>query len=555
MKKTKYQPLAKVNLADRHWLEATIEQSPTWCSIDLREGNQSLPNLMSIEKKLIFFEYLVSLGFKQIEVGIPGRFEEDIRFLDVLVNEQLIPNDVTIQVLTTLKQSDIDLTLDSVKDCSSVIINLFQFTYQSSRNAIFDMEGEQLLQHIVSHVQYAKQQAEKILQPGQYQFAFSAEGFNATEPELLLKIYQSVIELIVPTADLPLIVNLVAGVESEMPHHFADKVEWLVTQLEHPSSVIFSVQTHNDQGHAVANSEMALYAGVSRVEGALLGMGERAGACCLVTLALNLYSRGIALDLDFSNLAQMDAIIEYCSGMTCSPRHPYVGDLVFSTFYSPHQFAIHQAYQSFMQGGEQNWQIPYLPIDPNDIGRGNDDLIRLNALSGRTGIAYVMEKRHGYLLPRGLQDEFCKLVKEQALSLGAELTAEQVWECFANHFFKQEKQIKLTSIQFDKDEQSNRLICHCDVSYQGKQHQLQSKGNGPLDTIIKALTDNLGLTFDVMDYHQHSLGHGSRATAVSYISISDEQGKSFWGVGVDPDTNLATLDALFGALNRQMEKK
>lgn len=555
MREPIYQIFPRVNLPERKWPSQILERVPTWCSIDLRDANQSLPKPMSIDKKVMLFSFLTSLGFKQIEVGTPERSKEDALFVRKLIDENLIPNDVTIQVTTQLMEKSIDATLAAVKGCKKVIINLCQSISSLRREEIFDMKEACLLDHISSSIQYAKQQAQKSLESGQYQWAFSVEGFNTTESNFLEHLCLHVINMFAPNKDNLLILNLLAAVETDLPNRFADQIEWLLQRLQSESHVIYSVQTHNDRGTAVASTELALLAGVQRVEGCLLGHGERAGACCLLTLALNLYTHGIQIDLDFSNIAQVISIFEHCTGIEVSPRHPYAGELVFAAFSAPHQFAIKEGYGAYMQSDRSEWLVPYLPMDPNDLGRGNDDVIRLNALSGRSGISYVMEKNHGYRLPKGMQQEFSALVKLRAQESGGELTSEQVWDFFTEYYFKVKKSFELDSVSFEKSDRGDRLTCDGEVLFNQQSYPLKGVGSGALDTVMMAIKKAFNISFDVLDYHQHALGKGSMATAVSYLQIVDASDNKYWGVGVDRDTTLATLDALFCALNRRMEAR
>lgn len=553
MRTSIYKVFPRLTLPNRQWPNNILTTAPEWCSIDLRDGNQALPKPISMDKKIRLFSYLVTLGFKQIEVGTPGRSTEDNLFVRRLIQDNLIPDGVTIQVTTQLKKQAIDTTLDSVKGCKRVIINLCQSTPCSISKDIFDMNHEQFMTHIVSNVIYAKEKATQTLDSGTYQWAFSAEGFNTTEPDLLVSLCEQVIESIKPEENNNLYLTFIAAVETDLPNYFADQIEFFISQLRKHPNIIFGVQTHNDRGGAVASSELALLAGIGRVEGCLLGHGERAGACCLLTLALNLYTHGINIELDFSNVSQMVSVFEHCTGIAVSPRHPYAGELVFTAFSAPHQFAIRESYSADSLQDKKYWQVPYLPMDPNDLGRGNDDVIRLNALSGRSGIAYVMDKSHGYKLPKNMQHEFSLFIKKQAVSLGAEITSEQVWGYFTEHYFKGQKTLELTSVTFNNDGSDKRLTFKGNVLYNNEKHSIEGHGTEALAIVIASLKNKFDLNFDVIDYHQHALGYGSTATVVSYLQIRDQKNESYWGVGVDSDTTLATLDALFCALNRKMD--
>lgn len=552
MKPSIYQIFPRINLSDRTWPDCTIDEAPRWCSIDLRNGDQSLPRPMSIDNKIALFSLLVKLGFTEIEVGSPGMSESDFNFVRVLIEEDLIPSGVTLQVMCQMKHASIDKTLLAIEGAPSVILHLYNTTSSLRRETIYDALSDQIITRAVSGVRYAKEKI-KPLKGTKVSFQYSPEGFNTTEPSLLLEVCRAVIEEIAPTADEPMILNLLAATETDLPNYFADQIEWLVRHLNHPAHVCFSVQTHNDRGSAVAASELALLAGVTRVEGCLLGHGERAGSSCLLTMALNLYTQGIDPRLDFSDVPHVVSKYEAYTGMDCPVRHPYAGDLVFSAFSAPHQFAIREAYRAYSQSDKTHWHVPYLPMDPCHIGRINDDIIRLNALSGRTGIAHVMEKNHGYCLPKGLQSEFSKLIKNRAYEIGGELTSEQVWHFFTEYYFKGPKAFELKSISFEKDpKQADMLHCEGELSFNGNMYHLSGSGNGALDTLSSAIKSTLELPFEVIDYHQHALGMGSTATAVSYLQIEDRQKQCHWGVGVDTDATLSTLFALISALNRKM---
>ncbi len=555
MRPSIYQVFQRVKLEKRQWPNGEITKAPIWCGIDLSDGNQALPTPMDYADKMSFFRLLVGMGFKQIEVGHPGLCDVDYFFVEKLVNDGHIPDDVTIQVATLIKKSAIEKTFAAVKGAKNVIVHLYQSTSNLRRDEIYKVDANHVIERALDGVRLVKACIQSQPQT-QFTIQYSPESFDTTQSDFLHDVCVAVVNEIKPSAEAPMILNLMMSVESDMPNYFADKVEWLISKLSHYPGVIFSVRAHNDRGTAVAAAELALLCGVTRIEGSLFANGERAGTTCLVTLGLNLYTLGIAPQLDFSCLNEVVAAYEQNTGMKVPKRHPYAGELSFSAFQAAHQFAIYEALKAYHECDKQYFHVPYLPMDPDDIGRGNDDVIRLSTHSGRTGIAAVMEKHHGYRLPFSMQKEFSALVKKKAGQVKTELSSEEVWDYFTQVYFKGHKPFLLKNVQFEKVGENKEVIhCHAVVNFEDQDYALSSMGNGALDTMVKALREAFYVDIDVDDYCQHALGHGSVATAVSYVRLVDEKEDYYWGVGVDSDLTISTLRALICGLNRKMENE
>ncbi len=550
MHKTIYTHFPRLEWSQRQWPSKTLTQHPTWCSIDLREGSQALPTPMNISRKLALFHLLVKLGFKEIEVASPSVSDDEFQFVRLLIEEHLVPKGVTLQVLSQMKTISIDRTFEALQGCRKAIVHLYNTTSMLRRSDVFEVNPDELVSKAVSTFRYAKQLAAKMPET-EILFEYSPEGFNTTEPALAVRIVNAVIDEVAPTAEKPLIINLQATVETDLPNVYADQIEYLMTQLHSPEHVIISTQPHNDRGCAVAAAELAQLAGATRVEGTLLGNGERAGVVDILTLALNLHTQGIYSGLEIADVNEILDIYENCTELPIGPRQPYAGELVFTTFSAPHQFAIHEGLKAYEESGKTFWHVPYLPMNPEDIGRGREDIIRLTTQSGRSGLAYVMEKFHGYRLPVNMQKEFSLLVKKLAIQKNKEITADDAWDIFMHEYLKAKKPFELKSIYFEKDkDNSTQLNCNGELLFDGKKYDLSSSGNGVIDTVINYLNKTFHLNLIVDDYYQHALSHGSDSIAASYIRVIDQSGNSYWGAGIDNDATLATLRALISAVNR-----
>lgn len=555
MQKTIYRHFPRLEWNRRLWPSKALTNHPVWCSIDLRDGSQALPVPMNTTRKLALFRLLIKLGFKEIEVATPAVSDEEFQFVRLLIDENQIPDDVTIQVMSQMKTASIDRTFDAIKGCKKAIIHLYNTTSLLRRNDIFDSAPDELIAKAVNCFRYSAQLA-KEMKETRIQFEYSPEGFNTTEPRLAVSIINAVIDEMKPSQDIPLIINLQATVEADLPNVYADQIEYVISQIHSPEHVVISIQPHNDRGCAVAAAELGQLAGATRVEGALFGNGERAGTADILTLALNLYTQGIDPGLDIQNIDEIIDIFESSTELSISPRHPYAGELVFTTFTAPHQFAIHEALKAYEESDRSYWHIPYLPMNPEDIGRDRQDIIRLNAQSGRSGLAYIMEKFHGYRLPKNMQKEFSAVIKKYAGNRQQEITADEAWDIFVNEYLTVKEPFELKSIYFEKDKTDpNLLHCHGEIQFQDKKYALKSSGNGVVDTLINYVNQEFHLNLTVDDYYQHALGHSSNATAASYIRVIDKMGNSYWGAGVDNDATLSTLRALISGMNRAVHGK
>lgn len=550
MPKTIYTHFPRLEWSQRQWPSKTLTQAPIWCSIDLRDGSQALPTPMNISRKLALFHLLVKLGFKEIEVASPTVSDEEFQFVRLLIEEHLIPNDVTIQVMCQMKTVAIDRTFEALQGCRRAIVHLYNTTSMLRRSDIFEVNPDEIIQKAVNSFRYAMQVAAQMPETD-IQFEYSPEGFNTTEPSLAIRIVNAVIDEVKPTAEQPLIINLQATVETDLPNVYADQIEYLLSQIHSRENLIISIQPHNDRGCAVAAAELGQLAGAERIEGALLGNGERAGTADILTLALNLHTHGIESGLIIDDINEILDVYENCTELPIPPRHPYAGELVFTTFTAPHQFAIHEALKAYEGGTKTYWHVPYLPMNPEDIGRGHEDVIRLTIQSGRSGLAYIMEKFHGYRLPVNMQKEFSLVIKKHAGQKNQEISADEAWDVFMNEYLKAKTPFELKSIYFEKDKTNPTLLnCNGELLFHNKKYTLISSGNGVVDTVINYINKTFGLSLVVDDYYQHALSHGSDAIAASYIRVIDQSGNSYWGAGIDNDATLATLRALISAVNR-----
>lgn len=466
--KTIYTHFPRLEWSQRQWPSKTLTHHPIWCSIDLRDGSQALPTPMNISRKLALFHLLVKLGFKQIEVASPAVSDEEFQFVRLLIDENLIPDDVTIQIMSQMKTVAIDRAFEALQGCRKAIVHLYNTTSLLRRSDIFEVNVDELVTKAVHSFRYAKQIAEKMPET-QFQFEYSPEGFNTTEPALAVRIVNAVIGEVKPQANHPLIINLQATVETDLPNVYADQIEYLISQLNSRDNIIISIQPHNDRGCAIAAAELGQLAGAQRIEGALLGNGERAGTADILTLALNLQTHGIHSGLEINDINEILDVFENCTELPIGPRHPYAGELVFTTFTAPHQFAIHEALKAYEESDKTYWHVPYLPMNPEDIGRGHEDVIRLTTQSGRSGLAYIMEKFHGYRLPVNMQKEFSLVMKKHAGQKQQEITADEAWDVFMNEYLKAKSPFELKSIYFEKNKENPaQLDCNGELFFKGE---------------------------------------------------------------------------------------
>ncbi len=550
----KYQPFPPVRLPDRQWPTRTLTHAPRWCSSDLRDGNQALIEPMDGERKRRFFALLVQMGFKEIEVAFPSASQTDFDFVRNLIEGGQIPDDVAIQVLTQARENLIRRTFESLRGAKRAIAHLYNATAPIFREVVFGIDRAGLIDLARNGAQWFVECAAE--QPEtDWTFEYSPETFSFTEPDFALEICEAVLDIWQPTPQRKVILNLPATVEAATPNVYADQIEWFCRQLSRRDAVIISVHPHNDRGTAVAAAELALMAGADRVEGCLFGNGERTGNVDLITLALNFYSQGIDPGLDLSAMDEIVRTAEFCSQIPVHPRHPYAGDLVFTAFSGSHQDAIKKGFaaqQERWATGDERWAVPYLPIDPADVGRSYEAVIRVNSQSGKGGIAYLLEKDHGLRLPRRLQIEFSQQVQTLADASGKELTSAAIWAAFAADYLQAVKPFELIEHRSTPDGHGGTCKLTATIRESGRERLLSGQGNGPIDAFTDALNRHCGLEVRVVDYHEHAVGAGANANAVSYVEIRMDDRITLFGVGMDSNIVTASLQAVISAVNRAL---
>lgn len=549
---TKYIPFKPFerDFAERTWPSKRITQAPIWMSTDLRDGNQSLIEPMSVERKLQFFEMLIKIGFKEIEVGFPSASQTDFDFVRKLVDEQRIPDDVTIIALTQARPELIERTVASAAGAKRAMIHLYNACAPAFRKIVFNMSKQEVMAVAVEGTRQVMACMQKYPQTD-WSYEYSPEVFSTTEPEFALDVCNAVTDAWQPTPDKKIIFNLPATVEATTPNMYADQIEFMHTHLHARDSVVISVHPHNDRGTAVAAAELALMAGADRVEGCLFGNGERTGNVDLVTLALNLYTQGIHPNLDFSDIDEVRRCVEHCNQLSVHPRHPYVGDLVFTAFSGSHQDAIKKGFA--VQVADAVWEVPYLPIDPADLGRSYDAVIRVNSQSGKGGVSYLLEQEHGLALPRRLQIEFSRAIQRVTDETGKEVSARDVYGLFEQEYLTKQAPWKLIKHRITGDPtagEGKQFSIEVEFDVQGKRQTLTGQGDGAISAFVNALH----LPVRVLDYHEHAIGAGTETQAASYIEVKIGEAPAGFGVGVDRDIVTASFRAVLCALNRHLEK-
>lgn len=538
---SKYRAYPVLNLPDRTWPNKTITHAPIWCSSDLRDGNQSLIEPMSPEKKLRFFKTLVSVGVKQIEVAFPSASQTDFDFVRLLIEDGHIPEDTTIQVLTQAREDLIARTFESLKGAPKAIVHMYNAVSPAFRRIVFNQDKTGVKAIAVQAAELFQKYA--AMQPDtQWTFQYSPETFSATETPFAVEVCNAVLAVWQPTADNKVILNLPATVEVSTPNVYADQIEWFARNIDHRDNVIISLHTHNDRGTGVAASELGLLAGADRVEGCLFGNGERTGNVDLVTLALNMYTQGINPQLDFSDIDAVRKVVEECNQLPVHPRHPYAGDLVHTAFSGSHQDAIRKGFSQRDSNGI--WEVPYLPIDPADIGRDYEAVIRVNSQSGKGGVTYLLEQEYGIQLPRRMQIEFSQVIKAETDRSGLEVSAAQIYTLLDNEYLQALTPYALQKHRLQEEDGICTLIT--EVSADGVMKSWSGCGNGPLEALVASLPINV----EIMDYHQHAIGSGSDAQAAAYIELRLPEQRPVFGVGIDGNITTASIRALFSALNR-----
>lgn len=534
----------------RKWVDKTyIEKAPTWCSVDLRDGNQSLIIPMSLEEKLDFFQLLVKVGFKEIEVGFPAASETEYTFLRTLIDNDMIPDDVTVQVLTQSREHIIRKTFEALKGCKNAIVHLYNSTSLAQREQVFRKSKEEIIKIATDGAELFEKIAAET--GTNYRYEYSPESFTGTEPEFALEICNAVLDIWKPTPDRKAIINIPVTVELSSPHVYADQVEYMCDNLKYRDSVVVSLHPHNDRGCAVADSELGILAGADRIEGTLFGNGERTGNVDIVTLAMNMYAQGVEPELDFTNMPEISELYERVTRMQVYDRQPYAGKLVFAAFSGSHQDAIAKGMKWRAEKNCDTWTVPYLPIDPNDVGREYEtDVIRINSQSGKGGIGYLLEHNFGYVLPAKMREDVGYTVKSVSDHAHAELSPQEVLQVFTDTYVNINNYIKLIDYHFVRTPEINVTVT---VEIDGKIKELTAAGNGRLDAVSNAVKKQLNIKFSELTYEEHALTMGSSAQAITYVSIKLENGKKVWGAGIHDDIIASSINALFSAINRSIE--
>ena len=556
---TKYRPFPAVKMTSRAWPDRLIERAPTWCSVDLRDGNQALAVPMSVEEKLEYFGMLVKIGFKEIEIGFPSASQIEFDFTRRLVEEKRIPDDVWVQMLVQSKEELIARTFESIAGCPRAIVHLYNSTSPAQRRITFGMSKQEVIDIATKGTRQIRALADAYEAKGtRIRFQYSPESFYATEVDFALEICEAVGEVWKPTAADPIIFNLPSTVEMSTPNHYADMIEWFITHQQHPERAIISLHTHNDRGTGVASTELGLMAGATRVEGTLFGNGERTGNVDIVTLALNMFTQGVEPELDFSRLPEIREAYERWTKLEVPLRWPYGGDLVFTAFSGSHQDAINKGLKDRTVHPDWAWEVPYLSIDPHDIGRNYRAIIRINSQSGKGGVAYVMEQEFGYVLPKAMHRDFGKIINVEADKRGEELPPEDILALFQSEYLDREAPRKLADTTVTRDHDGT---VHLDAvlwrmnAVSKKQESIEmikGQGNGPVDAFVKALINGGAEPFEVISYSEHSLGSGAEARAVAYFEIKSGAGPTIFGAATSTNIERASLKAILSALNRRV---
>ncbi len=542
----KYRAFPRVQLSDRTWPDAVLTKAPIWASVDLRDGNQALIEPMDSARKLRMFNALVKIGFKEIEIGFPSASQTEFDFVRKLIDENLVPDDVTIQVLTQAREPLIQRTFESLKGAKRAIVHLYNATAPVMRKVVLGMNDDEIVELATTNAQLIKDMAAK--QPEtHWTFEYSPEMFSGTELEFSKRVVDAVTAVWQPTPQRKCIINLPSTVEHSTPNIFADMMEWMHRHLARRDAIVLSVHPHNDRGTGTAAGEFALMAGADRVEGCLFGNGERTGNVDLVNIALNMYTQGVSPGLDFSNIDEIRSTVEYCNQLPVHPRHPYVGDLVYTSFSGSHQDAIKKAFAARKEA--DIWDMPYLPIDPKDLGRSYEAVIRVNSQSGKGGISYLLESEYGLELPRRLQIEFSQVVQRVMDAEGKELTAQAIWQIFEREYgFAAIKAPQHQVLEESADGSSVRLAA--DVEIAGKAVKIQGQGTGPIDAFVNGLNQATGRAVRVLGYHEHSVGSGANAQAIAYLELRIDEDQTLFGVGMDANIVSASLKAIVSGFQR-----
>jgi 2-isopropylmalate synthase len=545
---TKYRPFPQINLPDRQWPSQTITKAPRWLSTDMRDGNQALIDPMDAEKKTRFFDLLLKVGLKEVEVGFPSAGATEFDFISGLVTSGRIPDDVTIQVLTQSREDLIRTSFESLRGARTAIIHLYNAVSPAWRRIVFQMDQAQVKDIAIAGAKFLRDEAAK--QPDtDWRFEYSPETFSTAEIDFSLECCAAVMDVLKPTPDKPIIFNLPATIEAATPNIYADQIEYFCRNVPNRDAVVVSLHAHNDRGTGVAATELGLMAGADRVEGCLFGNGERTGNCDLVTVALNMYTQGLNPGLDFSDIDDVIKTVEYCNQLPVHPRHPYAGELVFTAFSGSHQDAIKKGFAAQEARNDDFWEVPYLPIDPADLGRSYEAVIRVNSQSGKGGFAWVLEQDQGLKLPKKMQAHFSRHVQQMADETGRELQAEDIWDVFQRVYCLNTPQhFQLLDYEETRAPNGERIFAG-KITVDGQEQSVSGRGNGLLSSVVSTLQDSFGLKLDIADYSEHAMGQGSTVRAAAYVECVTDTGKTVWGVGIDEDVATASVRAVLSAAN------
>jgi 2-isopropylmalate synthase len=543
----KYQPWLPIVLRDRTWPNCRIEKAPLWCSVDLRDGNQALIDPMNVERKRRMFDVLIKMGFKEIEVGFPAASQPDYDFVRILIEEELIPEDVTIQVLTQCRQELIERTYESLQGAPRAIVHFYNSTNPLQRRVVFGLDKPGIIDIATSAAKLARE-LEKTISDTAVRYEYSPESFTLTEPEFAVEICEAVMDIIEPDDQAhKIILNLPATVECYTPNVYGDVIEWFHRTIRHRERVVLSLHPHNDRGCGVAAAEFGVMAGADRVEGTLFGNGERTGNVDVINLAMNLFAMGVDPELDISDIDHLRRVVEYCNRLPVHPRHPYAGDLVYTSFSGSHQDAIKKGFMALPKD-YQVWGVPYLPIDPKHVGRTYEAVVRVNSQSGKGGVAYIMETEYGMVLPRRLQIEFSKTIQTITEDTGTEISPSDMWKAFETTYFPAAAAVQFLRHEAATDEAGAKIAVQLHVD--GRPHTVTGEGNGPIAAFVHGLKKDLGIEIDIRDYAEHAVSAGSNARAAAYVEARATDGTMRWGVGIDESILAASLKAVISALNR-----
>ena len=542
----KYKAFKPIELKDRQWPSKVIHKAPTWCSVDLRDGNQALIEPMGAERKDRMFSLLCKLGFKEIEIGFPAASQTDFDFTRSLIEEQKIPSDVNIQVLTQSRDELIEKTFESLKGIPRAIVHFYNSTSTLQRKVVFNEDKEGIKDIAVNGAKKIKELA--LANPEtDWSFEYSPESFTGTELDYAAEVCDAVVDILKDVSKNKIIINLPATVEMATPNTYGDQIEWMNNNLSNRENISLSLHPHNDRGTAVAATEFGLMAGADRVEGTLFGNGERTGNVDIVTLALNMLTQGVDPMLDFSNINSVMREVEYCNQLPVHPRHPYAGDLVFTAFSGSHQDAIKKGFQAMKQSNDPQWAVPYLPIDPADLGRNYEAVVRINSQSGKGGVAFLLEKDHGVSLPRRLQISMSQKIQKIADETGKEISSPEIWKIFEENFLKPQNNFAYQGHTSSTKDDINEL--EVKMILDSKEVIITGKGNGPIDSFVNGLSKELGINIKISDYHQSAISSGSDAQAAAYIEL-EQDGETRWGVGINPNTTRASFEAIIVGLSK-----